>query len=230
MARPREFDETTALDAAVLCFWRKGYEATSVRDLAESMGVTGASMYNAFGDKRTLYKLALNRYLDLGARERINRFEHSLPPYRALQTFFSEIIELSVRDKERKGCLLVNSALELAPHDPEFARVIRKVLQEIQGFFQRCVESGQADGTIATSHPAQTLSQTLLSVLLGLRVLARTRPERDLLEGVVQPVFALLIPDQAPRRRATGRPRSKIPAGAGTLATRRSARRARSAA
>ena len=55
MARPREFDEGEALDAAMDCFWRDGYEATSVRDLAARMGITGASLYNAFGDKRSLF-------------------------------------------------------------------------------------------------------------------------------------------------------------------------------
>ena len=54
MARPREFDEATVLEAAMHCFWAQGYEATSVRDLAAQMGITGASLYNAFGDKRSL--------------------------------------------------------------------------------------------------------------------------------------------------------------------------------
>lgn len=207
MARPREFDEAAALDAAVLCFWRKGYEATSVRDLADSMGLTGASMYNAFGDKRTLYRRALNRYLDVGARERIERFENSLPPYEALQAFFFDIIERSLADKDHKGCLLVNSALEVAPHDREFGRVVSKVLVEIQGFFLRCVEAGQATGSISRSQPAESLSQMLLGILMGIRVLARARPERSLLEGIVQPVFALLSPKGAPAAKRPMRPR-----------------------
>ena len=64
MARPREFDEADALDAATDCFWRDGYEATSVRDLAARMGITGASLYNAFGDKRSLFREVLQRYAD----------------------------------------------------------------------------------------------------------------------------------------------------------------------
>ena len=54
MARPREFSETAALQAAIDCFWQYGYEATSMRDLAASMGLTAPSLYNAFGDKQTL--------------------------------------------------------------------------------------------------------------------------------------------------------------------------------
>src|SRR5271169_6282323 len=63
MARPREFDETTVLEAAMNCFWAQGFEQTSVRDLAERMGITGASLYNAFGDKRSLYRQAFVHYL-----------------------------------------------------------------------------------------------------------------------------------------------------------------------
>src|ERR1700756_5551963 len=73
MARPREFDETTALDAAMDCFWKDGYEATSVRDLAARMGITGASLYNAFGDKRSLFREVLHRYAERSTRERIDR-------------------------------------------------------------------------------------------------------------------------------------------------------------
>jgi TetR/AcrR family transcriptional repressor of nem operon len=110
MARPREFDEAAVMDAAVQCFWSRGYEATSIRDLAESMGITGASLYNAFGDKRSLYRQALDRYVAQSFGDRVRRFETSLPPREAIGAFFPEIIGRSMRDKERKGCMLVNSA------------------------------------------------------------------------------------------------------------------------
>src|SRR5579863_3186541 len=120
MARPREFDEPAVLDAAMQRFWEYGYEATSVRDLAHAMGITGASLYNAYGDKRSLFSRSLDHYLDRSFRERIGRFEGYFPPRRAIEAFFDEIIEQSLRDKNRRGCLLVNSALEVAPHDREF--------------------------------------------------------------------------------------------------------------
>ena len=69
MARPREFDEAAAMDAAIDHFWHRGYEATSVRDLAACMGISSPSLYNSFGNKRELFALALERYLDaVGAR------------------------------------------------------------------------------------------------------------------------------------------------------------------
>ena len=79
MARPREFDETTVLEAAMNCFWAQGFEQTSVRDLAEQMGITGASLYNAFGDKRSLYRQAFVHYLAETVRARVARLA-KLPP------------------------------------------------------------------------------------------------------------------------------------------------------
>lgn len=200
MARPREFDERSVLDAAVQCFWTRGYEATSVRDLANRMGITGASLYNAFGDKRSLFRRALDHYVEQGFGDRVQRFEKRLPPLQALAAFFEEIIELSLSDKQRRGCMLVNSALEVAPHDPEFRRVVVKVLVEIERFFRRCVAAGQSAGTIATTHSAEDLARLLLSILLGIRVLARSRPERALLEGLLRPAFALLESQSAAPR------------------------------
>ncbi|HEY5607271.1 MAG TPA: TetR/AcrR family transcriptional regulator [Alphaproteobacteria bacterium] len=192
MARPRTFEETSALDAAMNCFWRRGYEATSVRDLASAMGIGGTSLYNAFRDKRTLFVRALERYMDGATRERIARLEQTLPPKQAVQRFIGDIIERSVNDPDRRGCFLINSALEVAPHDPELGDEIARRLSEIEGFFRRAIKAGQADGTIPRDRDARDLARLLLGVLLGIRVLARSKPERALLEGVARPALALL--------------------------------------
>jgi TetR/AcrR family transcriptional regulator, transcriptional repressor for nem operon len=200
MARPREFGEAAVLDAAIQRFWLRGYEATSVRDLADEMGIAGASLYNAFGNKRTLFERSLNRYLDQTFRERIRRFELSLPPRDAIVAFLQEIIKRTLNDKQRMGCLLVNSALETTPHDRELQQILATFLNEVESFFLRCVTSGQRDNTIPKAQSAEDLARLLLGVLLGIRVLARARPDRKLLEGLARPVFALLE-NEAPRNR-----------------------------
>jgi TetR/AcrR family transcriptional repressor of nem operon len=191
MGRPREFDETTALDGAIQCFWQHGFAATSVRDLAAGMGITCTSLYNAFGDKRAVFLKALERYLDRSMRERIARYEHTCAPQAAIRGFLAEIIRYSL-DGERRGCLLVNSALEIAPHDAELGAVIADRLGELEAFFRRCVTAGQRDGSIASGRDPADLARLLLGVVLGIRVLARAKPERDLLEGVARPALALL--------------------------------------
>jgi TetR/AcrR family transcriptional regulator, transcriptional repressor for nem operon len=193
MARPREFDEETVLDAAMRCFWDRGYQATSVRDLVDKTGITGASLYNAFGDKRALYRKALDRYVDDSIADRLRRCVE-LAPREAIGTFLAEILKRSLADREHKGCLLVNAAVEVAPHDPEFQEAIADVLIRIERFFLKCVKAGQMDGTISRSLPAEQLARHLLGVLMGIRVLARVRPERALMEGIASAALTLLEP------------------------------------
>ena len=88
--------------------------------------------------------------------------------------------------------MLVNAALELAPYDPEFRNLVAEEMVFIEAFFRRCIDAGQKDGSIADARPADELAKLLLSVLLGIRVLARTRPQREMLEGAGNGVLALL--------------------------------------
>lgn len=192
MPRPREFDEIGALEAAIACFWRRGYEATSVRDLSDSMRISAPSLYNAYGDKRALFARALEHYLDYSMRERIRRFENSLPPKEAVRKFIGEIIDRSVSDRQRRGCFLINAALEVAPHDKELGTLIADRLAELEAFFYRSIRRAQAEGTVPHRRTAKDLARVLFGVLLGIRVLARSRPDRALLEGIARPALELL--------------------------------------
>jgi TetR/AcrR family transcriptional regulator, transcriptional repressor for nem operon len=204
MARPREFDEADALDAAMNCFWRDGYETTSVRNLAAQMGITGASLYNAFGDKRSLFCQVLRRYAERSTRERIARLESTLPPKQAVRSFLGEIVERSLDDRDRRGCLLVNSALEIAPHDAELGAEVAARLGDIEAFFRRTITAAQATGSVPSDRDPVDLARLLLGVVLGVRVLARANPQRELLEGVVRPALALLDwPDRAAHAQPT---------------------------
>ena len=192
MARPREFDEDEVLDAAIECFWRRGLEATSVRDLAEATGVNQPSLYNAFGDKRELFGRALERYATRSMRERIERLEQKHPPKEAIRAFFRELVARTLADPDHRGCLIVNSALEVAPHDAELRTVIASYLGEIEAFFCRCLEKLKESGDLSPSLDPKDMARLFLSVLLGVRVAARAKPERPLLEGMVRPALALL--------------------------------------
>jgi TetR/AcrR family transcriptional repressor of nem operon len=192
VVRPREFDEGAALESAMHCFWSKGFEATSVRDLASAMGITGTSLYNAFGDKRNLYRRALSHYLDQSVRERITRLESSMPGAGAVAAFFAEVIDRSVRDRQRKGCMLVNTALEVAPHDPEMRRLVADELSLIEAFFRRSVEQARREGHVEATVDAAAIAKMLLGVLLGIRVLARTGRPREVLEGVAGPALEMI--------------------------------------
>jgi TetR/AcrR family transcriptional repressor of nem operon len=192
MARLKDFDEERALDGAVDCFWKRGYEATTVRDLADAMKIGGASLYNAYGDKRALFARSLERYANRSMRERIERLEAGHRPKEAIRAFLSEIIERSLKDPDRKGCLLVNSALDVAPHDAAIGQVVAGYLEELRAFFRRNVEAAQHEGQAPKSLDAEEISGHLLGVLAGIRVLARTGARRKVLESVARPALALL--------------------------------------
>jgi len=192
MARLKAFNEERAIDAAVDCFWARGYEATSVRDLAESMGIGGSSLYNAYGDKRALFGKSLERYANRSMRERIARLEARHQPKQAVQAFRAEIIDRSLKDPDRRGCLLVNSALDVAPHDARIGRVVAGYLDEIRAFFRRNLEAARKANQVPRKLDPDKVSGHLLGVVLGIRVLARTGAKRRLLEGVARPALDLL--------------------------------------
>lgn len=192
MARPRSFDEEAALDAATGLFWRNGYAATTVRELGTAMGLGLPSLYNAFGDKHGLFTRCLDRYLDGSMRARIRRLEGSSTPRAAIATFLKEIVARSLADP--RGCFLVNAALEVAPHDAEVRATIAGRLAELEGFFLRTVRAGQVNGSIARGHPAEDLARLLLTTVMGLRVLARLRPEAEVLHGAARQALAALGP------------------------------------
>jgi TetR/AcrR family transcriptional repressor of nem operon len=192
MARPRSFDEDAALDAATGLFWRNGFAATSVRELGAAMGLGLPSLYNAFGDKHALFTRCLDRYLDGSMRARISRLEGSPSPRDAIAAFLEEIVARSLADP--RGCFLVNSALEVAPHDAEVRATIATRLGELEAFFLRTIRAGQADGSIAHGRPAEDLARLLVTTVMGLRVLARLRPEAEVLRGATRQVLALLDP------------------------------------
>lgn len=174
------------------CFWEHGYAATSVRDLTESMGIASPSLYNAFGDKRNLFRQALERYCTRLTYERIARIEAEVAPHARVGAFLAEVVDKSVDDRQRRGCFLINSAIEVAPHDPELGQVITAHLEQVRAFFARSIAAAQATGHLALAIDGERAADHLMAVLLGIRVLARTRPERELLAGIVDAALAPL--------------------------------------
>jgi len=189
LARPREFTDEKVLDAAVACFWQRRFGATSVRDLTSKTGINGQSLYNAFGDKHAVFAQALERYAERSMRSTIRRLEKRLSPRNAIRELLGLLVEKSVTDPDRRGCLIVNSALEVSAHDAELGKLIA-----FEAFLRQCLRRGQQSGEINQSITARDAARLLLGVVLGLRIAARSRLERALLAGMVRPALALLDP------------------------------------
>lgn len=213
MGRPRAFDETAALEQVVRAFWARGYKATSVRDLETATGIGMTSLYNAFGGKRDLFRSALEHYSERQTRECLRDIEQLSSPAERIRTFVARITEVALGDPDRMGCLVINTAVELGPHDPEIASIVDGYLGEVEAFFRRSFEAaqeaGEADQTISPADAARAFS----ALMFGLRVLARTRPDREMMEGAARPLLALLSDGQsgssAPTELAGRRPETR---------------------
>lgn len=187
----KQFDVDDALSKAMHAFWARGYEATSMQDLVDCMGIGRGSLYAAFGDKRRLFLHALAHYDDRHRHRWTERLSACASPRQAILAAFDEVITATL-DGSRDGCLLVNTALEMSPHDDEIAAVVSKALEEMEAFFRTMVQRGQAAGEISPALDATETAQGLLALLAGLRVLSRSRPEEALMRGAARQAEACL--------------------------------------
>ncbi len=188
----KSYNEAEVLDRAMQAFWARGYEATSMRDLVAATGINRGSIYAAFTDKRSLFIRALGHYDKHHRMDFLAGIEKGHRPAEAIAAAFDNVISAALQGRCRKGCLLVNTALELSPHDPEIDRIVRDSLTEVERFFRTMIERGQQDGSIRGDLDAAATAQALLGLFLGLRVLTRSRPERALLESIGQQARAML--------------------------------------
>lgn len=185
MARPRAFEEDAVLDRAMRLFWRQGYEATSVQDLVAATGLNRASLYNAFGDKHSLFLAAIERYLETVSGARLAALEAPGPALPALRRYFDDLIAFSLGEGRRLGCLLTNSAVELSPRDPLCEERLRGGLARVEDTLYRVIRRGQRQGEIATGRDPRALARFLLGLVQGLRVMARLDPQEDRLRDLV---------------------------------------------
>ena len=184
MPRAKEFRPEAALDAAMHLFWLKGYGATSMRDLLDGMGIGRGSFYDTFGDKHALFLAALDRF----EAARVSWVDEALEGagMQGIDEVFRRSIESLTGFEPRRGCLLANTAVELAPHDPEVAeRISRHVRRTEEAFAGALVRAGEAGEIPAESDP-KVLARFLVGNLLGLRVLARAGADRRTLEDTVR--------------------------------------------
>ncbi len=192
MPGQRQFDEAEVLDKAMLAFWSRGYEATSIQDLVDCMGLNRGSIYAAFGDKRQLFLKTLVHYEACHRRAWFESLSRRHSPRTAILSVFEGAIGGALTDRDHSGCFLINTAIELSPHDPEVAKAVAKGLRETEGYFRELIEEGQAAGEIPSQVDPERTARTLLGLLSGLRVLARSRPERPLLEALADQAASLL--------------------------------------
>ncbi len=188
----KSYDETEVLDRAMDAFWARGYEATSMSDLVAATGINRGSIYAAFTDKHTLFVRALKHYDRNHRSDFLADIRKSHRPKQAILAVFDTVIASTAGGKNRSGCLIVNTALELSAHDSEVEKIVRRSFVEVERFFRTMIEEGHDDGSIPVTRDPVETARGLLGLLLGLRVLSRSRPEKVLAKSISKQAAAML--------------------------------------
>ncbi|WP_328976326.1 TetR/AcrR family transcriptional regulator [Streptomyces canus] len=193
MARTKEFDPEAALQAALELFWRRGYEATSMSDLVEHLGVGRASIYATFGSKHELYLRALDRYDRAGLPPIVRELSQpgpALPAVRAVvRRYATEAADEQLR---RNGCMVTNAAAELAPHDPAAARHVERNWDQLETVLHSALVRAQAQGELRADRDPSTLARMLLVLLQGLRVVGKASAHPARVRDAAEQALALL--------------------------------------
>jgi TetR/AcrR family transcriptional regulator, transcriptional repressor for nem operon len=172
MARPKEFETERVLDKALEVFWNRGYCATSVQDLVDGMGINRQSIYDTFGDKHALYLLTLEHYIDEQAKLLISLLSQPGSVKNNLRQAFEDAANNLACDKNRKGCMVVNSTIELAPHDKAIAELITKNFHLREDIFYQALERGKQQGEFNQTD-LRAIARFLNSSLQGLAISAK---------------------------------------------------------
>ena len=188
----KSFDESDVIDQTMHVFWLKGYAATSISDITAATGLKRGSLYNAFDGKDDLFLRSLQKYdaeYRCVAQRKVEQIED---PVEAISTFFALIVKSTLDDPDRKGCLLVNTSLDIAVHDQEMKKLVANAFQSIAKFFESSIVRGQELGQIPRSiHPRPT-AKTLVSCLVGIRVLGRGAYGKTALNQIAEQAMRLI--------------------------------------
>ncbi|MFJ3905647.1 TetR/AcrR family transcriptional regulator [Streptomyces sp. NPDC090025] len=171
-------------------FWDKGYAGTSAQDLVDSTGLGRGSLYNTFHSKRGLFEAALKRYDDECTAHLVRLLEEGEGPARdrIRSVLLSVVDEETAEAPEHRGCLVVNTAMELAGQDVEITDHVRRTFTRIQVALRICIEQGQREGSMPAGQDPQVLAVYLLNSMYGLRVLGKVS-DRSTLETLVDQIL-----------------------------------------
>jgi TetR/AcrR family transcriptional regulator, transcriptional repressor for nem operon len=195
VARPRQFDPDEVLDRSMHAFWTRGYRETSVDDLVDATGVRPGSLYNAFpGGKHGLFLQTLERYSALVVPEKLGELERPGAGLSELRAYFDGLVDDLTRPEGRMGCLMVNSAMELAAVDSEVGELVREHMRRLERNAERALRNAKRRGEIPSHVSPRAKATQLMATGMGLMVVGKTGPRRKVLETIVDAAFAELMP------------------------------------
>lgn len=197
MARAASYDRDAALDAAMTLFWRKGYHATSLKDLEAALKMKPGSIYAAFDSKENLYLLALRRYFDRSRAAFRAGLARAESPLAALAAHLRAYADLPPEDAARQACMLTRTLVDTSATDPAIAQATQAYLDEMAAEFTRAFAAARDRGEIAPDSDPARLARRFQAYVTALRVeLHRGAPDRvirDLAEDMAREIEALRV-------------------------------------
>lgn len=191
MPRAEDFDRAVVVGKAKEVFWQKGYEATSMQDLVDAMGLNRSSIYNSFGGKMDLYRESIRTY----QRESNTYLREALldgDPMESLELLFSQAIDDIISDTENKGCFNLSCRMEMAERDHAIKDWLKGAEEHNLDLFSGIIRSGQEKGSINKDRSAQEYALYLLSGFQGLRLSGILNKDRKQLAGIADTLLSQL--------------------------------------
>lgn len=186
MARQKTFDPERALDAALDLFWRQGYEATSMAELQEAMGIGRQSLYDTYGDKHELFLKALARYTETNSARMQRILGSEGPVVTVLRDYFDTVAHMLTPAGERPACLVTNTILERSQHDGAVAEVCRRNERSVVKSFEQVLRRAVEGGEISPLEDPHSAALFLASTQYGMGVLAKNGASRRRLQEVAR--------------------------------------------
>jgi len=192
MARTREFDERQALVAAMLTFWEKGYEGTSIQDLEHAMGLGRTSIYNAFGNKRRIFERVVACYRESILSSLLAAVD-STPDIRlGVRRLFKAALDVHFADDSPGGCLVVLSIAESEQHDAHSQASLEQVMRDMKRALQSRLNKAKKSGQLAQGLDTGSVATTISTALAGMMVLGKANTPRQSLNKVADQIVSLL--------------------------------------
>ncbi len=191
MGRKISFNKEHALNKAMHLFWEKGYDATYISDLIETMGISRSTLYDSFGDKDALFKLVLEQYKNYGSQKR-NLLFSDTNTKESLKSFFYQHIEKCYSDDIPKGCIITNSSLLIGQINPSIEEILINDFNELEKAFKQVIEEGKKKGEISQEDDTELVAYSLLSLNHSLNLMSMYKKEKKLAYNLVDKAIAEL--------------------------------------
>jgi len=193
MTRKKNFDETKALESAMLLFWKKGYSATSMKELEQVMGLKITSIYNTFGNKRALFEKALNYYLQHVLIKFIVALDDADSPENALKAVLMEVIHLHFNPAHPGGCLVIFSILENEQHNESSKNILNTGFGMLHSEIIKRLKGDQEEGRIAPEVNCRVMANHIAALIPGMVTMAKAGFSQEELEKLINNTVVQLL-------------------------------------